>query len=175
MCMCRNVIAKALRSATAIAFLSIVWQPSIAKCDFQLTNRMELHDGHWAIEAFERSCSALDRGRTEIYAINVVTNKRMLIAKFNETVNMHMQIDGSEAVVIELPNLIDIAVQNYEFDDKKVRYVFRPLNDPQSRAAYRLWLHNPRDPKAIEWYRKVVKGRINPNDESDIYSPANDP
>jgi hypothetical protein len=131
-------------------------------CPEDIAERVVVPNSSWVVEAIVSSCSALDAGTMQIVAKNATADATVLLAKFGEIATTKLKMKDSHELVIELPNLVDMVESHDHFVNVKVMFKFDPRNDPVARSNYQLWLHDPNDPRAVEWFRQNIQGRIVP-------------
>jgi hypothetical protein len=90
-------------------------------------------------------------GPLEIRAVNS-KNEIVTVAVIDSPANTSLSVNGSNNLVITLPNLVSISDEKREFGGVRVVYNFQPYDDPDKRAKFQQFMRNRNDPDAKKWY-----------------------
>lgn len=134
----------------------------LSGCPFEMTDgsRVKVQGTPWIVDTYAQACGFGVTGGMEIRAVNEGTKETVVILKLNDVGTSEVTSESPGTVTIALPNLVDIAEAVPQFAEVKVVYRFTPYDDPQERASYQRWMHNPKDPQTRDWYCKNILAKM---------------
>jgi hypothetical protein len=162
-----NVISRIVRTSlvvSGICFIAIIvgisamrfFGPSCGPFD---ESRVSLTGTQWDIVASVRACTSFD-AYEKIVAENITTRERRNLVEFPAVPqNVKVNIKNG-AIVVAVPNLVEITSHADEFEGHKVLLSYVPKDDPEARANFLVWLHHPQDPRAIKWHEDMMKAAV---------------
>jgi hypothetical protein len=127
------------------------------RCPVDLADRA-MND-EWLAELRFTRCSAID-GTAEIVAVRRRDKAEYSVATFNELSDISLALDGNNNLLVKMPNMIDIAAWREKVEDISVAYRYLPVDDPEERAMYQLWMRHPTDARAKAWCEKYINASI---------------
>lgn len=114
---------------------------------------LTLPNSDWLVVTRYSACGgAVVGGYTEVVAQNVATRQEQLLLRTGNLDGVAMAIDARGALVITLPNIVDVREMKKRLADIEVVYHFTPADDPEERASYQRWRRDPSAPEAVAWF-----------------------
>ena len=120
---------------------------------FEEGQQLLLPGSDWAVVTLYSACGgAVVGGYTEVVARNTATREEQVLVRTGDLDHVRTSLGGNGEIVVTLENLVDIREKKNRFQDIEIVYNFTPRDDPQERASYLRWLHNPDDPESVRWF-----------------------
>jgi hypothetical protein len=148
-----------LKIAALASAIAPIFSSCGKTCVPERIDSLPIPGSDWTVERWLAACGMGISGPIEIRAINS-KKEAVIVAVIDAPANTSLSINGSNDLVITLPNLVDIRDEKQDFGEVKVVYNFQPRDDPDERAKFQRFIRNPNDPDAKKWYCDNVASKM---------------
>jgi len=153
---------RTLGTALAASLIATNLLGSCKRCAPEMIERLPVPGTTWIVETWLAACGFGISGPLEVRAVNDVSKEVVTVAVIDDPAHTTLSVNGSNDLVVTLPNLVFITGAAAEFGGVKVIYNYRPFDDPDERAKFQRFVRNPRDPAAKQWHCDNVAGKMDP-------------